>query len=117
VFQEVAIPSATSKRHPASVNAHTQKTEMPRWIAIAIPASSSFFILALFIAACVVPSLRLLHALQALIYVAVIFLTRRKSPWGFGVGRIIGVFWNYIFIRGAKADIWAFLTGRVIDPI
>jgi hypothetical protein len=89
---------------------------MPRWIAIAIPSSSGFFILALFIAACVVPSLRLLHALQALIYVAVIVLTRRESPWGFGTGCIIGAFWNYIFIRGAAVDIWALLTGRVIRP-
>jgi hypothetical protein len=87
---------------------------MPRWISIAIPASASFFILALFISACFVPSIRLLHAFQALIYVAVIFLARRKSPWGFGAGCIIGVFWNYIFIRGAAVDIWALLTGRVI---
>ncbi len=89
---------------------------MPRWIAISIPAAAGFFGLALFIAACFVPSIRLLHAFQALIYVAIIFLTRRNSAWGFGAGCIIGAFWNYIFIRGAAVDIWAFLAGRIIRP-
>jgi hypothetical protein len=89
---------------------------MPRWISIAIPASAGFFVLALLIAACIVPSIRLLHAFQALIYVAVIVLTRRRSPWGFGAGSIIGAFWNYIFLRGAAVDVWAFLSGRVIRP-
>jgi hypothetical protein len=89
---------------------------MPRWISITIPLSAGFFILALFIAACFVPSIRWLHAFQALIYVAVIFLARRNSPWGFGAGSIIGAFWNYIFIRGEVVDVWAFLTGRVIRP-
>src|SRR6202034_685982 len=51
-----------------------------------------------------------------LIYVAAIFLSRRKSPWGFGAGCIIGAFWNYIFLRGAAVDVWAFLSGRVIRP-
>jgi hypothetical protein len=110
------IPSATSKRRPASVNPDRPKTEMPRWISIAIPVSAGFFTLALFFAACFVPSIRLLHAFQALIYVAVIYLTRRKSPWGFGAGCIIGAFWNYIFLRGAAVDVRAFLTGRVIRP-
>jgi multisubunit Na+/H+ antiporter MnhB subunit len=35
---------------------------------------------------------------------------------GFGAGCIIGAFWNYIFLRGAAVDVWAFLTGRVIRP-
>ncbi len=38
--------------------------------------------------------LRLLHLFQALIYLAVIALTRRNSPWGFGIGVIIPVSWN-----------------------
>jgi hypothetical protein len=25
-------------------------------------------------------------------------------------------FWNYVFIRGTAADIWKFLTGRVMRP-
>ena len=88
----------------------------PRWIAISITAAAGSFILALFIAACFAPSIRLLHALQALIYIAVIFLTRRNSSWGFGAGCIIAAFWNYIFIRGAAPDIWALLTGRATRP-
>ena len=46
-----AIPSATLKRHSVSVNPDRPKTEMPRWISIAIPVSAGFFILALSIAA------------------------------------------------------------------
>jgi hypothetical protein len=71
---------------------------------------------ALLISAVFVPSLRLLHALQALIYVAVIVLTRRNSAWGFGAGCFIAAFWNYIFLRGAAADVLAFITGRVLRP-
>jgi hypothetical protein len=37
----------------------------------------------------------MLHALQALIYIAVIFLTRRNSAWGFGAGCVIAALWNY----------------------
>jgi hypothetical protein len=110
------ILSATLKPLPVSHFPEQRGTKMPRWISIAIPASAGFFILALFIAACFVPSIRLLHAFQALIYVVIIFLTYRNSPWGFGAGCIISVFWNYIFIRGAAVDVWAFLTGRVIRP-
>jgi hypothetical protein len=39
--------------------------------------------------------IRLLHALQTLIYVAVIVLSRRSSPWGFGAGTFIAALWNY----------------------
>ncbi|HSB17093.1 MAG TPA: hypothetical protein VLE22_21765 [Bryobacteraceae bacterium] len=38
----------------------------------------------------------MLHALQAVIYVAVIVLARMQSAWGFGAGCIIAAFWNYI---------------------
>jgi hypothetical protein len=68
----------------------------------------------LFISAFFEPSLRLLHAFQALIYLAVIVLTSRNSPWGFGAGCIISTFWNYIFLRGAAAEVWAFLSGHAI---
>jgi hypothetical protein len=86
----------------------------PRWIPFSIAVASGFFILALFISAFFEPSLRLLHAFQALIYLAMIVLTRRNSPWGFGAGCIIGAFWNYIFLREAAAEVWAFLSGRAI---
>ncbi len=57
-----------------------------RWIRASIPIGAGLFILALALSATLIPQLRLLHILQALIYLAVIVLTRRNSPWGFGAG-------------------------------
>ena len=58
----------------------------------------------------VVPELRLLHLLQALIYVVVVILARRNSMWGIGAGITIAVFWNGLnffvthnMLRGAVA--------------
>jgi hypothetical protein len=81
------------------------------------------FLLALAVSAAVVPQLRLLHFLQALIYVAVLVLTRRNSPWGFGAGTIIAIAWNslslfitHLFQAGAGL-IWTFLrTGHITRP-
>jgi len=44
--------------------------------------------------ALILPELRLLHLLQALIYVAVVILARNNSMWGVGAGIAIAVFWN-----------------------
>ena len=55
---------------------------------------AALFLVALLVSAIVVPELRLLHFLQALIYVAVIVLTRRNSAWGLGAGFTIGIVWN-----------------------
>jgi hypothetical protein len=66
----------------------------PRWTRVSISIGVGLFILALALSAVIVPQLRLLHLFQALIYVAVIVLTRRNSPWGFGVGVIIPTAWN-----------------------
>jgi hypothetical protein len=66
----------------------------PRWIRVSIPIGVGVFIVALTLSAVLVPQLRLLHLLQALIYVAVIVLTRRNSPWGFGIGVIVPTAWN-----------------------
>ena len=82
----------------------------PRWIPVFILAGSIYFMSALFIAAVFEPDIRLLHTFQALIYVAVIVLTRRNSAWGFGIGCLNGIFWNYIFIVGAADKIWLLLT-------
>ena len=79
--------------------------------------------LALTVAAVFVPQIRLLHVFQALIYVAVIVLTRRNSAWGFGAGVIIAVLWNglqlfvtHLFQAGA-GQFWALLrTGHVSRP-
>ncbi len=88
-----------------------------------ISIAAGLFILCLVLSAVIVPQLRLLHVFQALIYVAVIALTRRNSPWGFGIGVIIPVAWNclnlfvtHLFQAGA-AQFWSLVrTGRVSRP-
>ena len=60
------------------------------WILI----GAVLFIVALIGSAIVVPQLRLLHCLQAFIYVAVIILGLRNNPWAFGAGIAIAVVWN-----------------------
>jgi hypothetical protein len=52
------------------------------------------FLTALAISAFLEPQLRVLHAFQSLIYVAVVVLVRRNSPWGFGIGAIMAAAWN-----------------------
>jgi hypothetical protein len=94
-----------------------------RWVHVSIPVGVGLFVLALTLSAVFVPQLRLLHLFQALIYVAVIILTRRNSAWGFGVGVIIAVFWNglnllvtHLFQAGA-GQFWSLLgTGHVSRP-
>jgi len=78
---------------------------------------------ALFLSAVFEPSIRVLHALQALIYVAVVMLSRRNSPWGYGAGVVVSAFWNYInlfvntFIRnGVEQLIGLLQTGRIARP-
>lgn len=92
----------------------------PRWINASILAGAGFFIFALFLSAVFDPRIRLLHALQALIYIAVILLTRRQSAWGFGAGCIIAGFWNYIAATFIKAGLQQtsilFRTGQFQRP-
>lgn len=88
-----------------------------------IPTGAGLFLVALAVSAIVVPQLRLLHALQALIYVAIIVLARRANPWGLGAGIAIAVVWNslnlfvtHLFQAGAVA-FWDFLrTGQARRP-
>jgi len=85
-----------------------------------IPIAASLFVVALFVSAWVVPELRLLHFLQALIYVGVVILSRRNSAWGFGAGATVAVVWNslnlfvtHLMQVGAVA-FWSFVrTGQV----
>ena len=95
----------------------------PRWIRASILAGSYFFIFALLLSAVFDPRIRLLHLLQALIYVAVILLTRRSNAWGYGAGFTIALFWNYTnlfvttFIRAGLEQIWiALRTGHLQRP-
>jgi hypothetical protein len=94
-----------------------------RWVRAAILVGGGLFLLALTVSAAIIPQLRLLHLLQALIYVAVLILTSRNSPWGFGAGTIIAIAWNglnlfvtHLFQAGA-GQIWTLVHGgRVTRP-
>src|SRR5271155_1270422 len=94
-----------------------------RWIRVSIPIGAGLFILALALSAALIPQLRLLHLLQALIYVAVIALTRRNSPWGFGAGVVVPTAWNCLglfithLIQAGAGQFWLLLhTGHVSHP-
>jgi hypothetical protein len=95
----------------------------PSWIRWSIVVGAGLFICALFLSAVFEPQIRLLHALQALIYVAVVVLARRNSAWGYGAGFVVSTFWNYVnlfvntFIRNGADQLLAFVqTGRIERP-
>lgn len=69
-------------------------TTNARWVNPAIIVGSVMFVLGLTVSAIFDAQWRTLHVFQALIYVAVVLLTRRQSAWGFGAGTAIAVFWN-----------------------
>lgn len=94
-----------------------------RWTHLAILIGVALFLLALIVSAVFVPQLRVLHFLQALIYVAILVLTRKDSPWGFGLAVLVAVVWNalslfvtHLFQAGA-GQLWSLLrTGHVSRP-
>ena len=95
----------------------------PAWIDWLIGFGAGFFILALLVSAIFDPTIRVLHTLQALIYVAVIVLTRRRSAWGYGAGFFIATFWNYTnlfvtnFISNGVQQVLAWMhTGHLRRP-
>jgi hypothetical protein len=97
-----------------------------RWTRIGVPLGGMLFVAALAGSAAVVPQLRLLHLFQALIYVAVIYFSRRNNVLAFGAGVAIAVAWNslQLFItHNAQIGLalwWSFLhTGvaRRIDTM
>ena len=59
-----------------------------------IPIAAALFTIALIVSAVVLPEIRLLHALQALIYIAIVILARSNSMWAIGAGLTIAVVWN-----------------------
>jgi hypothetical protein len=84
---------------------------------------AGLFILALAVSAVLIPQLRFLHLFQAIIYIAIIVLSQRNSPWGFGVGIFIPVVWNCLnlfvthLIEAGAAQLWLFIsTGHVSRP-
>src|SRR5215510_10324444 len=73
------------------------KRDSATWISatrVWIPIAAALFTVALIVSAVVLPELRLLHVLQTLIYVAIVFLARRNSMWAIGAGLTIAVVWN-----------------------
>jgi hypothetical protein len=87
-----------------------------RWTRVAIDVGSSLFIVALAGSAFVVPQLRVLHLLQALIYVAIIILSRRNRPEVFGAAIAVAIAWNSLnlFIthltQAGTREFWSLLT-------
>jgi hypothetical protein len=59
-----------------------------------IPIAAALFTVALIVSAVVLPEIRLLHVLQALIYVAIVIIARSNSMWAIGAGLTIAVVWN-----------------------
>lgn len=85
---------------------------------------AALFLVALLVSAILVPQLRLLHSFQALIYVAVVILVRRNSPWGYGAGFAIAIAWNAMSIfvshlmqAGAIAMWTSVHTGQLHDLV
>jgi len=91
---------------------------------LSIYLGAALFLVALLVSAILVPGLRLLHAFQALIYVAVIILARRNSAFGYGAGFTIAVAWNAMglfithLIQTGTVAFWSSLhTGRIEQPV
>lgn len=81
------------------------------------------FIAILAISAVFDPTIRWLHAFQALMYLGVIALTARGSRWGLYLGVSVALFWNYgamfvnsFFRGGLRALSQSFAQGRVLHP-
>ena len=105
--------------HPVAGSAADQ-AGASHWSRVWIPIGAGLFIFALVGSAVAVPQLRLLHAFQALIYVAVFLLARRNNAFGFGAGTTIAVAWNSIewlgphLIQAGAHELWTFLgTGHI----
>jgi hypothetical protein len=88
-----------------------------------IPIGAGIFVVALAVSAVAVPELRLLHFLQAFIYVAVVILARRKSVFALGAGFTIAAAWNCLeffgphLMQAGAVMVWSFLhTGQIQHP-
>ena len=99
--------------------AHNSQAD--KWINGMIAIGSAMFVFGLAVSAAFAPEWRVLHLLQAFIYVSVVVLTRRKNPAGFGAGLAVAVFWNTLLLTTAPHDILQelrtlVLTGRPQRP-
>jgi hypothetical protein len=94
------------------------------WPLTAIHVGASMFVVALAASVFFDPSIWVLHALQALIYVAVMVLAQRESPFGFGAGFAIAMLWNGAnlfvtgFIPAALHTLQTVLSrGHIVRPV
>jgi hypothetical protein len=67
-----------------------------------IPIGTGLFLVALAVSAVAVPQLRLLHLLQAFIYVTIVILARRNNVFALGAGFTIAVAWNCLEFFGPQ---------------
>ena len=85
--------------------------------------SERLFIVVLTVSALVVPQLRVLHFLQALIYIAGVILARRDSMWGYGAGVTIAVVWNGVqiflshLVQAGAVVFWHFVSTREVQRL
>jgi hypothetical protein len=98
-----------------------QSSRADWWIKAMIAVGSAMFVFGLAVSAAFAPEWRVLHVLQAFIYVAVVMLTRRKHAAGFGAGLAVAVFWNVLLLTTASHDVMQELrtlaqTGRPQRP-
>lgn len=93
------------------------------WIYGSIVVGALLVFAGLLLSAVFDPGLRVLHGFQALIYVAVLVLTRKNSAWGFGAAVFIATVWNCLTMV-VKTFVWQGLgqllmlvqTGRMENP-
>lgn len=100
----------------------TKPATTARWVTVLIVAGSAMFVFGLIVSAAFAPEWRVLHVFQALIYVAVVVLTWKNSPWGFGAGFFVALFWNVLSLfttlwQDAAREIWRLIrAGQLQRP-
>lgn len=119
--ESVCQDNAQSEHAP--LNCMYDKRSHTSWLEWLIVASCAAFTFILILSAVYDRSIRVLHTFQALIYVAVVILTLKRSAWGYGAGCFIAALWNWTNIvhttfisNGLHQLIRAFQTGRVTRP-
>jgi hypothetical protein len=98
-------------------------TKAERAVEWLVSVSSAAFMVILAIAAVFDPSIRVLHVLEAFIYIAVIMLARKRSAWGYGAGFTFAAFWNWTnlvhttFIKAGVTELMRWTqTGHLVRP-
>jgi hypothetical protein len=70
----------------------------PEWL---ITIGGSFFIVVLAVSAAFLPEIRWLHGAQAAMYIAAIWLSIRRRPWGYFIGASAAAFWDWVALFGS----------------